>query len=331
MTTEIQKEKEERCVKAFLAGLTDYTSIECRERPDFVVRRDTASDFALEVTEYHQEVEDLGIPTSAFEARWWKELEPLLEQERKARPTLEDVVAHLQFHGPELPKKGVQPKLASELVRLVERVASEVMVQDIEVVFATRDTIATVGTNWGDCLFLANEDWPLASRCLNMLRVSRRTGLKGLPWICQNVAAAWIAPSEDEFRRVLEGKALKAQGYSLGGRPLWLLIVCEVHGDLQSHVFPRNDFDLAQLEETLQATGFDFQHSPFNEVWLFSAFSGTRLRLYPVGDSQPCHEDIEVAAYYIWEKEGRPHGRDKEHWYKALAQLQGGESTSPGS
>jgi Protein of unknown function (DUF2934) len=34
------------------------------------------------------------------------------------------------------------------------------------------------------------------------------------------------------------------------------------------------------------------------------------------------HTDIAVAAYYLWEQEGRPHGRDKEHWYKALAQLQ---------
>ena len=29
----------------------------------------------------------------------------------------------------------------------------------------------------------------------------------------------------------------------------------------------------------------------------------------------------QVAAYYIWEKEGYPHGRDLEHWYQASAQL----------
>jgi hypothetical protein len=34
------------------------------------------------------------------------------------------------------------------------------------------------------------------------------------------------------------------------------------------------------------------------------------------------HEEVAVAAYYLWEQEGQPHGRDKEHWQKALAQLQ---------
>jgi hypothetical protein len=36
----------------------------------------------------------------------------------------------------------------------------------------------------------------------------------------------------------------------------------------------------------------------------------------------PQHADIAVAAYRIWEQEGRPRGREKEHWYQALAALQ---------
>jgi hypothetical protein len=32
---------------------------------------------------------------------------------------------------------------------------------------------------------------------------------------------------------------------------------------------------------------------------------------------------IEVAAYYIWEKEGRPHGRHLDHWNLAKAELAG--------
>ena len=37
------------------------------------------------------------------------------------------------------------------------------------------------------------------------------------------------------------------------------------------------------------------------------------------------HENIEqirTAAYYIWEKEGCPEGKDEEIWYKACAQIQ---------
>jgi len=32
-------------------------------------------------------------------------------------------------------------------------------------------------------------------------------------------------------------------------------------------------------------------------------------------------EQIRVAAYYIWEKEGRPEGKDEEIWFKACAQM----------
>jgi hypothetical protein len=35
----------------------------------------------------------------------------------------------------------------------------------------------------------------------------------------------------------------------------------------------------------------------------------------------PFDEEIAVAAYYLWEKEGRPHGRDQEHWRRAAEQL----------
>lgn len=32
-------------------------------------------------------------------------------------------------------------------------------------------------------------------------------------------------------------------------------------------------------------------------------------------------DEIAVCAFAIWEKEGRPHGRDVEHWLQAEAQL----------
>lgn len=33
------------------------------------------------------------------------------------------------------------------------------------------------------------------------------------------------------------------------------------------------------------------------------------------------HEDISVAAYFIWMKEGCPHGRDVAHWFLAIEEL----------
>jgi hypothetical protein len=41
------------------------------------------------------------------------------------------------------------------------------------------------------------------------------------------------------------------------------------------------------------------------------------------------HEDIATAAYYLWQKEGCPHGRDREHWQFAIEQLQRETGTGP--
>jgi hypothetical protein len=35
----------------------------------------------------------------------------------------------------------------------------------------------------------------------------------------------------------------------------------------------------------------------------------------------PAHEEIARAAYFIWQQEGCPHGRDKEHWFRVIEQL----------
>ncbi len=35
----------------------------------------------------------------------------------------------------------------------------------------------------------------------------------------------------------------------------------------------------------------------------------------------PPHEEVARAAYALWEREGRPRGRDQEHWHRALAEV----------
>jgi hypothetical protein len=32
-------------------------------------------------------------------------------------------------------------------------------------------------------------------------------------------------------------------------------------------------------------------------------------------------ETIRVHAYHLWEREGRPHGRDQEYWHRAATEL----------
>jgi hypothetical protein len=50
--------------------------------------------------------------------------------------------------------------------------------------------------------------------------------------------------------------------------------------------------------------------------WLDATLQAHGLR----GPTPPA-EEVAVGAYYLWEQEGRPHGQDREHWDRALAQL----------
>ncbi len=34
-------------------------------------------------------------------------------------------------------------------------------------------------------------------------------------------------------------------------------------------------------------------------------------------------------SYFIWLAEGRPHGRDLEHWFRAMAELEAGAGLEP--
>jgi hypothetical protein len=40
-------------------------------------------------------------------------------------------------------------------------------------------------------------------------------------------------------------------------------------------------------------------------------------------------ESVRTAAYYIWEKEGRPYGEDLRHWYLAIAELSSNGTSQP--
>jgi hypothetical protein len=40
-------------------------------------------------------------------------------------------------------------------------------------------------------------------------------------------------------------------------------------------------------------------------------------------------ESVRIAAYYIWEMEGRPYGEDLRHWYLAIAELSSNGASPP--
>lgn len=45
-------------------------------------------------------------------------------------------------------------------------------------------------------------------------------------------------------------------------------------------------------------------------------------------DQDDIEERVRARAYEIWEEEGRPHGRDNEHWQRAAHEVRG-QSTEP--
>jgi hypothetical protein len=286
MTTAAQKEKERGQVEAFAAAaLANVTSIDPSEKPDFWLRRDGATDVALEITEYHPAAHGLeveGVRRSEIESRWFSEFWPALDAKRRKRPLLRHAQAYVHFKDPRLPKRRDHDPLVSELVGLVEFLASQQSTcprRSICAAFAPGTTqLKFPCSKW---VILPAESWPRSHSHLSCVEVESFSGIEWPQWLCPALTGAFVGPSVDEFKRIFEGKTAEAKSYQLGGAPLWLLVVCDLVPDVQSHVFPRSEDNLARLTAAIQATGVSLVESPFAEVWLFSQFSQASLRLFP--------------------------------------------------
>ena len=46
-------------------------------------------------------------------------------------------------------------------------------------------------------------------------------------------------------------------------------------------------------------------------------------------ENQPTDEQIQTRAYYLWEADGRPHGRDQEYWHRAKKELIARQNSTP--
>jgi hypothetical protein len=57
----------------------------------------------------------------------------------------------------------------------------------------------------------------------------------------------------------------------------------------------------------------------------------TQVLLQAGPPPSPGHDDIAQCARLLWEQEGRPEGRDVEHWLQAEARLRSGAEASRGS
>jgi hypothetical protein len=288
MSNQSKYEREERHAKRFLEGLMEYAAIERVAPPlpgheghDFWVRRHASPTIALEVTEYHPD--EHGVPRVQSESRWHQGLEPELERLRRARPNLQDVGVRVSFRDRRLPKRRDQSALAQEIVELVEQVAPALPNSggEIAVIFLPKEMIDRVPAAAQGCVFMSREEWPGCCEHLSDISVRRWDIIVWPPWTCPQVMAAFVGFTGDELAEILRVKAAKAPGYELGGAPLWLVVVTDLGNDVRSHAFPTNDDDVRRLADAIRASGFDFASSVFEQVWLFSEFTGCKLCLHP--------------------------------------------------
>jgi hypothetical protein len=280
---EEKKAIERRHAKALLAGRVEYRSIDDSEKPDFWIRRDNASDIGLEVTEYHPTADEVaGVQRREIEARWRDSLEPMLDSLRRTKPELRNFQVRLDFKDPRLPKKKEHQKFAAELLDLVSDFCPRAELgREVNIDFASRadaEQCNRVGMGW---TFLAKEEWPHCASHLNWVSMRLWSGIDWPPWSCPKAEVAWIGPEPGQFNHILTDKAAKALGYSLGGCPLWLLIVVDVPGDTKSQLALYSDEDLKELFATFDQCGFDFRNCPFEQVWMLSAMFTWSLPLYP--------------------------------------------------
>lgn len=201
MTTELQKKKERGYVEQFRKDHPDWSKIVEGEKPDFRIRRTSGGDIGLEVVEYHADSQDVpGQKRVAIEARWWKELWPLLDQKRQTLDDLRGVGVHLRFNDAPILNKRDHQALVCELIQVIQLAAARsVPGQSAEVIFGPQATVEAAGRLMQEYYFLPGEKWPLASKNLSHLSVSRWPFDVWMEWHCSNAMAAWVGPDTDEF------------------------------------------------------------------------------------------------------------------------------------
>jgi len=285
ITTEVNIKKkinEKNQLEMFLKGIVNYSSIKENERPDWWVYCTNGPEFAVEITEYHPF--DLMSPhrkRKEIEVCWYKNLWPTLDKVRRIRDSLKYIHANLYFKNKILPPKKNHKRIAKMLIELIAELTPKLssIGKEIEINFLPRDLLNAFPQN-EKIIRLAREDWSLLDDYFPRICINRYEVLWP-PWDCPQASMSFVSPSSDEFNRILKNKSLKAKGYKLHNKPLWLLIVCGVQYDTTSQIFLFNLEYKEKLFKVIEDTKFNFDKSPFNEIWLLQQSDSEKLRLYP--------------------------------------------------
>jgi hypothetical protein len=272
--------REQNQVRAFLGGRgIAYVGLDRgTDPPDVIVHQDGKPPIEIEVIEYHPEDGRVGIE------KRWRQLKKELDSQIKERPLLKGVSVNPIFHDAMIPKLPYHRTIAEELVRCAEYAFGRGWVGRELCKLLFRDNVESasyvkISHDWLD---LPSKEWSVLAKHVNVLYLQHDPFDFHFPsnnFQTQTArrspyAAAILAHLERKEEKVR--KAVQDGRYSKGEGPLWLLIVSNTLGDLSSFAFG-ND----RLRQAIEESGFDFEGSLFDRVWLIDESGGGTQCLFP--------------------------------------------------
>jgi hypothetical protein len=275
-----QAEREHKQVRAFLANLgIAYTTLTSgNDPPDVIVHRGNMPLIEIEVTEYHPEDDRVGIE------KRWQQLRDLLYSTIKEHAQLKGASITPIFRDAKLPQRRHHPAIAESLLACAEHLLNQGWAgsERLRVVFGDcvdRGSYRQIGPRQ---LVLPAKEWPVLAKHVSVIYMQFISWNGYLPVNNPQAQTAWCSPYPAAFLEILERKESKIRSaihtgkYSKGDGPLLLLIVSNVPGDLSSSIFGDE-----HLEQAIRESGFDFEGSVFDEIWLMEAHSGQSQCLFP--------------------------------------------------
>ena len=291
MAQESKSDREKRQATAFLQDVVVFDQLESvkPDPPDIRVSYNGSPILNLELTEYH--IDDDQVATNA---RWAKVLWPKVDELRKNQAALQGIHGFVVFSDNKLPplRRQETDQFADELVRLAEQVSPTLgAAGELKISFLPRTDLERLPFNFPGLCLLPKEDWPLISQHLGAVTFMRVPD-RWPRWACPQTDAGYSQMTSERFGRIFDDKDSKVREARQdvhrfpSGLPLWLVIVSDLLNDLTSHLFPSNEEDREELFKAVRESGYDFSSSAFTEIWLYSEFSGQKLRLFPVQPSR---------------------------------------------
>lgn len=272
--------QEQELVCAFLAnlGIASLGLTRGSDPPDVIVHRRSKPSIEVEVTEYHPEDDRVGME------KRWQQMRDLLYLEVKKHPQLKGVSISVIFRDRRVPRQCHHPAIAESLFACAEFLLQQGWIgpERLKVYFGDyvdRGFYRQIGPRQ---LVLSSKEWPVLGRHVTALYIRSASWNGHFPVSNPQAQTAWCSPYSAAFLEILERKewkirnAIESGRYSKGEGPLLLLIVSNVPGDLSSSIFGDE-----HLERVIRESGFDFEGSIFDEIWLMEAYSGESQCLFP--------------------------------------------------